>query len=114
MQDIQISESKPVWLTIGNTDNTEGRGRPIVLYVSESKETAMRLGEKRYVQGSHCPVEEAVAVKVGSRWLVPGQIQPESKQDADLRQRREKREAILERIKSAGFTEEEIKTLYPD
>ena len=100
MEEFKITESKQVWLTIGNTDNTEGRGFPVVLYVCHSRETATRLGKKRYVQGSDCPVEEAFAVKIGSRWLVPGVIQAETSEDAERRIAREKREAVIDKLKA--------------
>lgn len=108
MEELKIAESKQVWLTIGNTDNTEGRGFPVVLYVCDSWETAARLGKKKYVQGSDCPVEKAFAVKVGSRWLIPGKIYSETAEDAERRIAREKREAVIEKLKSAGLSEEEI------
>lgn len=111
---MEISESKPVWLVVGNTDNTEGRGYPVVLYVCESPETANRLGKKRYVQGSDCPIEESVAVRLGgrnSRWLVPGEIQPSSLADTELMVRRQQKEQLLIKLRESGFSDEEIATL---
>ncbi|MBA7800573.1 hypothetical protein HV170_03430 [Citrobacter freundii] len=61
---MEILESKDVWVTIGCRDNTEGRGPSYVMHVCESKETAIRLGKKKYVQGSDCPVEKGIAVRV--------------------------------------------------
>ncbi|WP_413730841.1 hypothetical protein [Sodalis sp. RH22] len=108
---VEIKEEKTVWLTIGNTDNTEGRGYSVVLYVSESRETATRLGKKKYVQGSDCPVEQAIAVKVGSRWLVPGEIKKESEADKALRLQNESRNAVIKKMRESGFSEQEISIL---
>lgn len=108
---IEVKEHKDVWLTIGNTDNTEGRGYPVILYVCESFETANRLGKKRFVQGSDCPVEKSVAVKVGNRWLVPGSIEAESAEDERLRLTKESKQSVIDKMRLSGFTEDEISRL---
>lgn len=104
----EITEEKTVWLTMTSDDLTEGRGYQRILHVCETEETALRLGKKKYVQGSNCPVEKAVAVKVGRTWLVPGRIEPESDDDKKLRLVNESRTAVIEKMRQAGFTEEEI------
>lgn len=108
---MDITSSKVVWLTIGNTDLTEGRGRSIILHVCESPETAHRLGKKGYVQGSDCPVEKAMAHLIDKRWYIPGNIIPESDSDTKQRWERESRESVIEKMRQRGFTEEEISTL---
>ncbi|HDR2510013.1 TPA: hypothetical protein QCI33_003679 [Enterobacter roggenkampii] len=109
---VEIIEIKDVWLTIGCRDNNEGRGPSYVMHVCESKETAIRLGKKKFVQGGDCPVEKGVAIRISnSRWLVPGQIEIETKDDARLREERERRESLLEKMKQQGFSEEEIAIL---
>lgn len=47
---VEIKETKDVWLTVTNSDLTEGRGRPVILYVCDSPVTAIRLGKKKSVQ----------------------------------------------------------------
>lgn len=109
---MEILESKDIWLTIRCRDNNEGRGPSYVMHVCESKETAIRLGKKKYVQGSDCPVEKGVAIRISrSRWLVPGQIEMETKDDTRLREERERRELLMEKMKKQGFSEEEIAIL---
>lgn len=109
---MEILESKDVWMTIGCRDNSEGRGPSYVMHVCESKETAIRLGKKKYVQGSDCPVEKGTAIRVSrSTWLVPGQIEIETKDDERLRKERERRESLMEKMKQQGFSDEEIAIL---
>ena len=105
---MEIQESKAVWLTLTNDDLTEGRGYRRILCVSETEETALRLGKGRYVQGSNCPVEKATAVKFENQWLIPGAIQQESDADKKLRIENESRNAVLEKMRLSGFTEDEI------
>jgi hypothetical protein len=105
---MEIQESKTVWLTLTNDDLTEGRGYRRILCVSETEETASRLGRGKYVQGSNCPIEKAIAVKVANQWLIPGVIQQESDADKKLRIENESRNAVLEKMRASGFTEDEI------
>ncbi|KHS76981.1 hypothetical protein QT13_01695 [Pectobacterium brasiliense] len=109
---MEISETKDVWLSIGNSDLTEGRGRPVILHVCESYETAKRLGKKMSVMGSDADVEKATAVKIGSRWLAPVNIERESEQDKELRIIREFRDETIKKMRDSGFTDEEIKLMH--
>ncbi len=106
-----IKETKDVWLTMTNDDLTEGRGNQRVLHVCETEETARRLGKRNYVMGSDCPVEKSVAVKIGYRWLVPGEIQPENEADKKLRIAKEERQKVIDKMRDSGFSEEEIAKL---
>ncbi|MBN58699.1 hypothetical protein [Thalassolituus sp. UBA3500] len=108
---MEIQETKTVWVAWTNTDCTEGRGRQIPKAVCESEATAMRLGKKGYVQGSDCPVREAVAVKVNNCWLVPGKIEPISSEDVAAQARIDARRAALKKAKDAGLTDDELRLL---
>lgn len=108
---MEIQETKRVWVAWTNTDCTEGRGRQVPLHVAESYEAAVRLGRKGSVQGCDCTVTESVAVKVANQWLVPGQIQYETKGDKALRLLREKRDAAIDRAKAAGLSDDDIAAL---
>ncbi|EPV7104195.1 hypothetical protein ACV9XY_000195 [Citrobacter freundii] len=108
---MEITSYKDVWLVVGNTDLTEGRGFSVILHVCDSKETAERLGKKKYVQGSDCPVEKSKAFLINKRWHVPGEIIPESDNDCRLRMAREKRESVISKMREQGFSEEEIQAL---
>ncbi|NMC25021.1 MAG: hypothetical protein GYA32_14875 [Serratia sp.] len=109
--EIKIKEVKDVWLTIGNSDLTEGRGRPVILHVCESPVTAARLGKGKSVQGCDADVERSVAVKIGYRWLVPWEITPESPQDKSIRERNEARDVVINKMRENGFTDAEITAL---
>ncbi|WP_343552148.1 hypothetical protein [Pantoea sp.] len=108
---MEIQESKTVWLTMTNENLTDGYGKSKILFVCEQKETARRLGKKGYIQGSDCPVERATAVKISGVWLVPGNIQQESDSDKKIRIANEERDAVLNKMRDAGFSEEEIAKL---
>lgn len=54
-------ETKTYYSVYTNSDLTEGRGYHIPLALCESESTAVRLGKKKYVQGSDCPVNELTA-----------------------------------------------------
>ena len=107
----EIQKTKKVWLAIGNTDCTEGRGRPLIKYVCESKSTAVRLGANGSVQGSNCAIKESTAVMFDSQWLVPGHIEKASEDDQILQKKQDKRDTVIKRIKESGITDEELKSL---
>ena len=107
-KDIEIQDTKIVYVAWTNTDLTEGRGSQIPLFVTEIPETAARLGAKGYVMGSPCPITEAIAVKVKNRWLIPGQIIGSTREDDALKAKRELRESAIEKAKSAGLSDEDI------
>ena len=108
----RVSSAKPVWVVWQNTDLTEGRGWERVLHVCESKETALRLGRGRGVQGSNCNISEGLAYKIEGMldWYVPGNIEPESQDDASRRILREEKDRVLAKARSV-LTEEEISLL---
>ena len=109
---IQAMQTRDVWVAWTNTDLTEGRGYRYPLAVCESETTADRLGQKKYVMGSACPVTKEVAVRVhGSGWLVPGAIHPETDEDKKARAILEARRAAVQKAKDAGLTDEEITAL---
>lgn len=109
--ELVIKETKDVWLTIGNSDLTEGRGRPVILHVCESPVTAARLGKGKSVQGCDADVERSIAVKIGYRWLVPWEIISESAQDKVIREKNEAQEAVIKKMRESGFSDSEIAAL---
>lgn len=116
-----MSDTKKIYVAYTNTDCTEGRGGEIALAISECESTVRRLGTKRYVQGSNCPVQEYDLVKIENKWFVPIHCVPFSqptiedrKEEAKLNHDREmkaKRDAVLERAKSIGLSDEEVELL---
>ena len=109
--EIQVDEAKDVWVAWTNTDLTEGRGYEYPLHIAETMETAQRLGAKGYVMGSPCRVTRSKAFRMGGQWFVPGRIESESKADAAKREAREAREAVLERARAAGLSEDDLELL---
>jgi hypothetical protein len=108
---VKIEDTKSVWVAWTNTDRTEGRGRRIPLHVCESRETAVRVGRKGCVQGTDCQVTEELAVKVNGKWLYPGVLVPETTVDAQLRAKREAKDAALAKAREAGLSAEDIAAL---
>lgn len=108
---VEVQAVKPVWVAWTNTDLTEGRGWQVALHVAESPETAARLGRKGSVMGCDCDVTRAFAVQIDGKWLVPGRIAPESKEDLALRLKREAREAAIAKAKASGLSDADIAAL---
>jgi hypothetical protein len=108
---MEIQDTKQVWVAWTNTDCTEGRGWIIPKAVCEKKATALRLGKKGSVQGSDCDVEEVTVVKVGNRWMVPGNIIAPSKEDLSMQKRIDEKDAAIERAKAAGLSDEDLKII---
>ncbi|AZV93552.1 hypothetical protein CBF45_07340 [Bordetella sp. J329] len=108
---IEIQSTKPVWVAWTNTDLTEGRGHQIPLAVAETKETAVRIGKRRYVMGSDCPVTESMAVEIKGQWLIPGVIHAATKEDKAAEDARLARQSAVERAKAAGLSDADIEAL---
>jgi hypothetical protein len=108
---MEIQDVKTVWVAWTNTDCTEGRGQQIPKAVCESEAAAIRIGKKGYVQGSDCPVEKGIAVKIQNQWLAAVRIYAATKEDVANQNSIDKKNALLEKAKKAGFTEEEIKLM---
>jgi hypothetical protein len=107
----EIQEVKDVWLSMTNSDCTEGRGYQYAKNVCESKATALRLGKKGYIQGSDCPVKKSIAVKVGNIWLIPGRIEQATKEDDLMQKKLDEAEDMLKKLEAAGFTKDDVKKL---
>lgn len=108
---VEIQEHKEVWIAWTNTDCTEGRGRQIPKYVCDSEATAIRLGRKGYVQGSNCPVTKGIAVRINNCWLVPGIIELVNRDDIAAQKRIDEKRAAIEKAKSAGLTDDDLKLI---
>lgn len=115
---VEVEQTKKVWLTVSNSDLTEGRGSQIILAVCDTPETARRMGSRKYVMGTDCPIEESQAVKIDGRWYVRGNITPENEVDKKFRLSREKaeealknRDAVIERAAALGLSAEDLEIL---
>ena len=100
-----------MYIVYTNSDLTEGRGWEHPLYYTESMSTAMRLGRKKYVQGSDCPIYEKKVYKSGNTYYAPVKLEPATVEDRKQDELRKLRFAALEKAAAAGLTEEEIRLL---
>lgn len=101
-----------------NTDLTEGRGQEYIEYLCEKRSTAKRLAKKNYVQGTDSRVTEQKLFKSGYTWYGPVRIIQPSQDDLideKLLEAEEKakqaKAAAIEKAKSLGLTEDDIKAL---
>ena len=109
-------ERRVVWVAYTNTDLTEGRGRDVPLGVCAAEVTALRLARRRYVQGTHGPVQPVVLQKIGDEWYAPCTpmsivIQGMSAEDIAEQAALDARRAALEKAKKAGLTEADLQAL---
>ena len=116
--EIKIIDEKKGYATISNTDLTEGRGSEIVVCISDNEITAKRMGESRYIQGGDCPIEEVTLIKLNldgrQRWYGPIKLQPSTDSDMKKAEMLKRKKIAIEKIKSLGMPEEEIKQLLKD
>lgn len=103
-----------LWATIGNTDNTEGKGREVVKSLSLTRSTAKRLGRKGYVQGGDCPIQKVPVLHhegqayISLSWI--NIIQPDD-EDKRNETRRVLLEETIEKARERGMSEEDIAIL---
>lgn len=101
MQDDLIQDKKTVWYVGINSDLTEGKGREVIIGVTELPETARRIAHKRNVMGSDGNVFPGQAYKINGCWHVRGDIIQPSAHDlkiAKVRLAREERDRIKQEI----------------
>lgn len=107
-----------------NTDLTEGRGSEYPLAICETLSTAKRLAKGKYVMGSDCRVNEVTLyqTKLSERgfyhWFGPVRIIEPSVEDLEKedflreqKEKKEKRDIVLEKARVLGLSDEEIKVL---
>ena len=113
MKPPHIVETKKVFVAWTNTDLTEGKGHQIPLVVCEQESTAKRIGERQNVQGCNCDVIGDFAFRIeGSYvWYVPGRIFPPTKDDESAQKLVDSKRLVIEKMRAAGISEEEIKTV---
>ena len=111
MNDVTVSEVKDVWVVETNSDCTEGRGYQYPIHVCESPATADRMAEKKGVMGSKAYVRKAIAVRVNNCWLAPVEIVKATDKDREIDERKAKQQLAVEKAKSAGLSDDDIKLL---
>jgi hypothetical protein len=116
-----VIETKTVYVAYTNTDCTEGRGYDVPIAVCEMESTAIRLARHKYVQGSDGPVRALELIKVDGRWYAPRDavtVVPPTHEDRlaqrvldEKKMAQERAQAVREKARAAGLTDEEIDAL---
>ena len=104
-------EKIKVWYVIGNTDNTEGRGRNIVLHTCMSKATASRLSRKKGVMGSDAHIEEGCAFKDNNSYYGKVYIEQPTSEDIALQGAMKAMEELVNKAKDLGLSDQDIAKL---
>jgi len=94
-----------------NTDLTEGRGASIPISHCQSRETAIRNGRGKDVQGSDASIDEVPLLRVGQFQYGPVRVQYPSKSDELADAKNKEREELFARLRRLGITEDELKVL---
>lgn len=102
-------ESKDVWVAWTNRYLADGKVCSIPHVVCEIEATAIRMGKD--VQGANCNIKKELAVRVKNKWLIPGRIISPSKEDKISQCKLDKKREAIEKAKSSGLSDEDIKTL---
>ena len=97
-----------VWL---NRDNTEGRGPLYPGSICSTKATAIRLAERKGVQGSNADVNPCELFRINNQWYGPVFIKQPSPEDVVAQAKIDERAAIVQIALEAGLSEEEIQIL---
>jgi hypothetical protein len=109
-----MTETRTVYVAYTNTDCTEGRGHDVPIAVCAAETTALRLARRQYVQGLDGPVRKMELVKIDGKWYAPSSainvIEP-TKEDRDVQNQLDKKCAIIEKAKTAGLSDDDIKAL---
>lgn len=107
-------EKKEVFVTYTNTDCTEGRGADVPIAVCKLEATAIRLGRKRYVQGSDGPIRKAELIELDGKWYYPSQavyVVPPTKEDLASQKVMDDRRAVIDKARAAGLTDDDLRML---
>jgi hypothetical protein len=113
-----IDGAERVFIVWSNTDLTEGRGREYPRNVCERLTTAHRLSKGCYIMGTDAHVTEDFAYMINGKRYVLGDIVRPNSSDLEIdREReaeriaREKFDAVVERFKELGITDEDLDVL---
>lgn len=113
MKPVLIKETKQVFVAWTNTDLTEGKGQQVPLVVCELESTAKRMGVRQNVQGCDCDVMADFAFRLEGcyGWYIPGRITAPTAGDISAQKLMDSKRVVIEKMRAAGISEEEIKTV---
>lgn len=108
-----LMETKEFFAVMGNTDLTEGRGTTFVKKYCQTMATAKRLAHKGYVQGMDCPIEKRTLFKPEGKnsWHGAVGIEMPNNDDVKMQKQLDIQQAALNKAKSLGLSDEEIKLI---
>lgn len=113
-----MSNTKIGYVVWSNTDLTEGRGYEFPLYVCETYTTAVRLGARKYVQGSDCRVTQVDLFVHKGLVYGPVDINHPTMADRDAEKIRQAkiekdaaRAALIAKLREQGISEDDLKLL---
>lgn len=102
--------TRKLYVTVSNTNLTDGAGLPRPIAVSSSYSTAYRLGKGKSVQGSNCYVETVVAKYIEKEWMIPmSSVMIEVPTEQDIKD--DEKMILINKVKDMGLTEKEINIL---
>lgn len=105
---------RQVWVAYTNTDCTEGRGYDVPIAVCDLESTARRRARRAYVQGVDGPVRPMKLIRLGGVWYAPYgvfHVENPSLEDISAQSEMDARMAVLEKIRAAGLTDEELRLI---
>lgn len=107
-------EKRTVWVVYTNSDLTEGRGREFPIAYCKSEITAKRIGKGAYVQGLNCPIKSMEVDFVDGNYFMPRSlihVMEPSYQDLVDQETLNAKNAVLERVRAAGLTDQDLALL---
>lgn len=107
----EVIKTKRVWIAWTNSDTTEGRGQAYPYCISESRATAIRVGDRAGVMGSDCDVRLFDSPLIDGKWLVPGFFTNPTMDDQSQDLKYHKFQEAVLKAKASGLDDETIKTL---
>lgn len=115
---VETPKQRTVYAVWTNTDLTEGRGREYVQYLCEKKSTALRKAKKNYVMGTDSRVTEEKLFQSGYAWYGPVNVIDPTQEDLRVEEQlaaeakaKSAKEAAIEKAKSLGLSDADIKAL---
>lgn len=106
-----ISVRKKIYVAMSNSDLNEGKGRQYPLFFCWLRATAVRLGKKKYVQGTDCPIKESWAYMIDGHWHVKHAIQDPTIADEKAETMLRDIDAATQKALDAGLTIKEVSLL---
>lgn len=111
MNEVIERTKQDAWYVIGNTDNTEGRGRNVVLHACLTRATAIRLSHKKGVMGSDAHIEKGFIFTDNYTSYGKVYVENPSKADIAYQDKIDANDSLVEKAKQLGLSEEEIQAL---